>query len=75
MKQQEAILILPTQLFERHTLLDKNKPIFLIEHPRYFTELKFHKQKILFHRATMQMYKDYLEQKGFRSCLHKNLTR
>lgn len=65
MKQQEAILILPTQLFEKHTLLAKDKPIFLVEHPRYFTEFTFHKQKILFHRATMQMYKDHLEQKGF----------
>lgn len=65
MKQQEAILILPTQLFEKHDLLDKNKPIFLIEHPRYFTEFRFHKQKMLFHRATMQMYKDHLKEKGF----------
>lgn len=66
MKQQDALLILPSQLFEQNRLLDKDKPIFLIEHPRYFKDFRFHKQKILFHRATMQMYKDHLEKRGFK---------
>jgi deoxyribodipyrimidine photolyase-related protein len=36
--------------------------VFLIEEPLYFSEFKFHKQKLVLHRASMQRYKHYLEQ-------------
>ncbi|MEX0849626.1 MAG: cryptochrome/photolyase family protein [Candidatus Dependentiae bacterium] len=61
----EAILILPTQLLEQHPLLEKKKEtVFLVEFERYFSDFNFHKQKIIFHRATMQMYKDFLKKNG-----------
>lgn len=56
----KAVLIFPHQLFEHHPCLDKKLPIYLIEHPRFFTNFTFHKQKIMLHRASMKAYYDLL---------------
>jgi len=64
MKKDEAILILPTQLFEQHPLLAQKSFVFLLESPRYFSDFDFHVQKRILHRATMQMYYDFLQKKG-----------
>ena len=62
MKAHEAILILPTQLFEHHPLIKEyDLPIILWEAPRYFTDFKFHQAKLTLHRASMQFYKYYLQ--------------
>ena len=50
-----ALIILPNQLFENPVHEEKK---YLIEHPKYFTEKKFHKQKILLHRASMKAYRE-----------------
>lgn len=60
----EAVLILPTQLFEQHPLLATQSKIILVEFERYFSAFNFHKQKLILHRATMQMYREYLEKVG-----------
>lgn len=60
----KKIIILPTQLFDNIRLL-KNKSIYLIEEPFYFTRFKFHKLKIAYHRATMKKYYQYLKDKKF----------
>lgn len=57
-----AFLIYPHQLFEDVTRLKSSDIVFLIEEPLYFSEFKFHKQKLVLHRASMQRYKQYLEQ-------------
>jgi len=36
---------------------------FLLEHPRYFSRFKFHKQKLLFPRASMKAYAERLSRK------------
>lgn len=64
MRHDEATLILPTQLFEQHKLITKERWVILLESPRYFSAHNFHKQKILLHRATMQMYNNFLKDKG-----------
>ncbi len=56
----QAFLIYPHQLFENISNIDKNATVFLIEEPLFFTELRFHKQKLMLHRASMQAYKDFL---------------
>ncbi|HEX2977769.1 MAG TPA: cryptochrome/photolyase family protein [Candidatus Babeliales bacterium] len=58
-----ALLILPHQLFEKLELLDQKMPIVIWEAPRYFTDFTFHKQKLIFHHASMQTYADYLKKK------------
>ena len=53
-------LIFPTQLFKDVKLLTKYKCL-LIEDPVYYTKYPFHKSKLLFHRASMKAYYDYLK--------------
>ena len=59
---KKAFLIYPHQLFEDITRIKFSDIVFLIEEPLYFSEFRFHKQKIVLHRASMQRYKHYLEQ-------------
>jgi deoxyribodipyrimidine photolyase-related protein len=61
----EGILVYPHQLFENNELLQKDRKVFLIEEPLLFTQYIFHKQKLVFHRASMQFYKETLNKKGF----------
>jgi deoxyribodipyrimidine photolyase-related protein len=62
---KKATLLYPHQLFEYNPALVPGDKVFLIEDPLFFTEFTFHKQKLIFHRATMQLYKTFLEKKGF----------
>lgn len=64
---KECVIILPTQLFEDNFILShqKNKQkVFLYEHPIYFTKYKFHKLKLILHRATMKRYSRFLSSNG-----------
>ena len=57
------LIILPNQLFPFNLILKKItniENIYLIEEPRYFTDFKFHKLKIMYHRASMKKYKDMI---------------
>ena len=57
-------LIFPHQLYKQSSLLKNGLPIFLIEEHLFFTQYKFHKQKIAFHRASMKAYEAYLIEKN-----------
>lgn len=57
-------LIFPHQLFEQSELLANDHPIYLIEEHLFFNQYNFHKQKLVFHRATMKCYQDYLTNLG-----------
>jgi len=60
------IILLPNQLFPIKLIKDKIKnikKIYLIEEPRYFTDFKFHKLKLMYHRASMKKYQDSLKKK------------
>ena len=67
----QATLLFPHELFQvsKNLALDENRRIFLIEDPLFFGDtkydFKFHKQKLVLHRASMQEYKQRLEKKGF----------
>jgi deoxyribodipyrimidine photolyase-related protein len=56
----DIVLIFPTQLFKDIKLI-LNKKVYLIEEPIYFTDYKYHKLKLAFHRATMKYYYDFLK--------------
>ena len=62
---KEAFWIFPHQLFDPTIILDKKKPLYLIEHPHFFIRFHFHAQKLIFHRASMQSYFHILKKKGF----------
>ena len=56
-------MILPNQLFKdiyKNDSFNDSKFIYLIEADLYFTKYKFHKMKIILHRASMKAYYDYL---------------
>jgi deoxyribodipyrimidine photolyase-related protein len=56
----EIGLIYPHQLYRSHPVVDKNRKILLLEDSLFFydqqAEIKFHKLKLVFHRATMKDY-------------------
>ncbi|MBD3197863.1 MAG: cryptochrome/photolyase family protein [Candidatus Lokiarchaeota archaeon] len=66
----DAIIIFPHQLFKTHPALNSNKIIFIVEDSLFFGDIKypfkFHKKKLVFHRASMQFYKDHLISKGYK---------
>ena len=51
----KATIIYPNQLFFDHSF-QKKETYYLIEDPLFFTQYKFHKQKLIFHRASMKAY-------------------
>jgi deoxyribodipyrimidine photolyase-related protein len=57
-------ILFPTQLYNDIKILDEYKKIYLLEDTRYFTDFKFHKLKLAYHRATMKKYYDYLKTKN-----------
>jgi deoxyribodipyrimidine photolyase-related protein len=54
-------VLFPNQLYEDITILKEYKTIYLVEEPRFFTDFRFHKLKLAYHRATMKKYYDYLK--------------
>lgn len=59
-------LIFPHQLFAQHPAIRKDRPVYLIEEELFFNQYTFHKQKLVFHRASMKYYTDFLEKKGIK---------
>lgn len=58
-------LIFPHQLLKNHPALDTNKKVFLIEEFLFFRQYKFHKLKLIFHRASVKAYQHYLTSRGY----------
>lgn len=58
---KSAVAVFPHQLFEMNPACAPGRDIFLIEEYLYFLQYRFHKQKIAFHRASMNFYKEYLQ--------------
>ncbi len=70
-------IIFPHQLFAEHPAIQSNRSIALIEDPLYFgTDPKWpqqvHRQKLLLHRASMQVYAERLRSKGFKVILQRH---
>jgi deoxyribodipyrimidine photolyase-related protein len=60
-----ATIIFPHQLFPKHPALAETGIVYLVEEWLFFHQYQFHQQKLLLHRATMQMYAEYLLQQGY----------
>jgi deoxyribodipyrimidine photolyase-related protein len=63
----EAVLVFPHHLFEKHPAFGKDRIIFLIEDPRFFSDFKFHKKKLILHRASLKSFQKQLKKKGFKT--------
>lgn len=67
------LLLFPIHLFKEISAIRKAgyDRIYLLEDPRYFTDFRFHKLKLAYHRATMKAYYDYLASfRDLKSRLH-----
>ncbi|MFM2400864.1 MAG: hypothetical protein RI950_380, partial [Bacteroidota bacterium] len=58
-----AFLIFPHQLFEE-TLAQEADVFYLVESDLFFKQYAFHKQKLIFHRASMRAFADRLRDAG-----------
>lgn len=57
-------IIFPHQLYKNNPIVQQGRPIYLVEEELYFNQYSFHQQKLVLHRASMQFYKQYLENQG-----------
>jgi deoxyribodipyrimidine photolyase-related protein len=65
MAQKSVFLVFPHQLFKDLESLKNAGEIYLVEEYLFFNQYKFHKQKLVFHRASMKNYEGYLIENGF----------
>lgn len=56
-------LVFPHQLFDQ--LPEGVETVAVMEEPLFFQQYAFHKQKLVFHRATMRCYADRLQKRGY----------
>jgi deoxyribodipyrimidine photolyase-related protein len=62
---KEISVVFPHQLFKSHPALSKSRPVWLVEEHLFFNQYRFHKKKIVFHRASMQYYAEMLRKNGY----------
>ena len=63
----QALLLFPHQLFESNKrLAQRVDRVFLIEDPLFFSQYRFHQQKLVLHRASMQAHAHFLREQGVR---------
>jgi deoxyribodipyrimidine photolyase-related protein len=70
-----SLIILPHQLYDFKYIkphLENLKQIVIWEHPHYFIKYNYNKKKLMLHRASMQYYYDYLNNK-FKDKLNNKL--
>lgn len=63
--RMEAALVFPHQLYKKHPAVSPGRLTVLFEDPLYFSQYKFHKQKLLLHRASMKYYAGHLQKRGW----------
>ncbi|NVJ88148.1 MAG: cryptochrome/photolyase family protein [Flavobacteriaceae bacterium] len=64
MNNKEIHIVFPHQLFKKTEPIKSCQNVILVEEYLFFKQYKFHKQKLLFHRASMKYYEDYLKSQG-----------
>jgi deoxyribodipyrimidine photolyase-related protein len=57
---KKIFVLFPNNLFEDVDLLKEFDEIILVEEFLFFNQYNFHKQKLVFHRASMKYYHNYL---------------
>ncbi len=55
-----ATIVFPHQLFEINPAVSPGRIIYLVEESLFFNQYNFHKQKLIFHRASMKYYESFL---------------
>lgn len=60
----KCTLVFPHQLYKNNPAVGYTDKVYLIEDPLFFTQYKFHKKKLVLHRASMKYYQNQIEQNG-----------
>jgi deoxyribodipyrimidine photolyase-related protein len=60
----KATFVFPHQLYAQSAAVDAAEQVFLVASDLYFSQYRFHQQKILLHLASMKFYAVYLQSKG-----------
>jgi len=65
MTQASSYIVFPHQLYQgvpylKNSGMASKATVYIVEEPRYFTDFKFHKMKLAYHRASMKHYYDEL---------------
>src|SRR5512137_1266462 len=63
--RSNVTVIYPHQLFSQSPALSQERAVILAEDPWFFRRHRFHVQKLVLHRASMQSYRNYLVTEGF----------
>lgn len=58
-------IVFPHQLFKNNPCLKNGQKVILIEEFLFFKQYRFHKNKLVFHRASMKFYAQYLQKQNF----------
>ncbi|WP_031528225.1 cryptochrome/photolyase family protein [Dyadobacter crusticola] len=58
---KSVTLVFPHQLFRQNPAVNTNRNVILVEEYLFFKQYHFHKHKLSYHRATMQAYRQFLE--------------
>lgn len=58
-------LVFPHQLFDPHPAIAPDRPVLLVEETLFFNQYRFHKQKLMLHRATMKNFAASLQSRHF----------
>jgi deoxyribodipyrimidine photolyase-related protein len=61
----EISLIFPHQLYADSPALAPGRPVCLVEDALFFRQYRFHKKKLVFHRASMKHYALRLQSQGY----------
>lgn len=63
-----CFVLFPVNLYsEIINVVGKNDIIYLVEDTHFFHEFRYHKLKLAYHIATMEMYRDFLIRNGFKN--------
>lgn len=61
----EATIVYPHQLFAESPALSLKRPVYLVEEPLLLTHNPIHRQKLIFHKLSLDAYQTQLEEKGY----------
>jgi len=64
MTNKSAAVVYPHQLWEKNEAVSAADIVFLVEDPLFFTQYRFHAQKVLLHRASMTEFMQRCERLG-----------
>jgi deoxyribodipyrimidine photolyase-related protein len=66
---EPVAVVFPHQLFGDNPCLKRDRITYLVEDPWFFRNpenlIKFHQQKLVLHRASMQAYRDLMQSRGY----------